>query len=552
MALLRLDDDTLMHIFGFLRVESILSLRQSCKRLEFLSRQRPVWRKVCTDLVLQEGYPFPHHNSVTADASTLERLVLHALRLGRFWLSRSAKPRRSLDFQASSGTGVSHVRFLPGHGGRYIATVYKGIWSMISCWDLGDHSAMQSGAKPRKLADWCPKSAIFSGFVVNSDPESEATLATAVETGSGQRSIEILQVTDRPSGTLAFKSVCNIATSFRPITLKGDLIAFSDDAYETVVMNWRENTFALLKGSQQPMDERFQYNRCLQVVFANRGILVVRARSLELFPEPELQPAEGSYNAYEPLGHHSFGWIDGVSVSRQCDPVNEVQGTKSPAKDEPLSILLRTESDDPWASDVHKLEQFLLLPNPTFTSPSNSPTYRAGSNGGQDDFHPPSAVASVAPYLFPPVRTERSAPTIRGFLRCTDIILGPCGTAIWIQPRPARAAHLTGFDVHSSPTQISETLDPNYALLDDLALGSAHRQAVTRPGADRPKASEALCAAVFAGPMARRHPEVETKTRVLWAQPRDGRNWTALDYDEERGRVALGASDGTVTVLELV
>ena len=55
-----------------------------------------------------------------------------------------------------------------------------------------------------------------------------------------------------------FRSICNIATTFRPVALQGDLIAFSDDASETVVMNWRENTFALLKGSQRPVDERFQ------------------------------------------------------------------------------------------------------------------------------------------------------------------------------------------------------------------------------------------------------------------------------------------------------
>ena len=55
-----------------------------------------------------------------------------------------------------------------------------------------------------------------------------------------------------------FQSICNIATTFRPVALQGDLIAFSDDASETVIMNWRENTFALLKGLQRPIDERFQ------------------------------------------------------------------------------------------------------------------------------------------------------------------------------------------------------------------------------------------------------------------------------------------------------
>ncbi|CDO76171.1 hypothetical protein BN946_scf185034.g4 [Trametes cinnabarina] len=523
--------------------KSIKSVALStCKRLEALSRQRIVWQQLCVDQVLRRGLPFAHRDALAADADVLEKLVLRAIRLGRFWRSPSAEPTRSFSFQASSGTGVSHVRFLPGHGGRYVATVYKGIWSMISCWDLGDGGARQ----PRKLGDWAPKSAIFSGFVVNSDPDSQATLATALQTGSGQRSIEILEITGRSGGDASFKSVCNIATSFRPIALKGDLIAFSDDAYETVIMNWRQNTFALLKGSQEPMDERFQYNRCLQVVFAYRSILVVRARSVELFPEPELHSAEAGFATYEPVGIHSFGWIDGVSVIEQCDPLRHADGEGKSREHAPLSILLRAESDDPWASDVHKLEQFLLLPNPEYGSPIRS--LNSELDAALDALEPSerssTPSAPIAPYVFPPVRAERTATAVRGFLRCTDIVLGPCGTALWIQPRPARAAHLTGHDVHSSATQITDAFDPAHAPLSEFA--HANQNAV------REKKEEALCAAVFAGPMQRCHPELETKTRTVWAQPREGRNWTALDYDEERGRVMLGASDGTVTVLDFV
>ena len=74
---------------------------------------------------------------------------------------------------------------------------------------------------------------------------------------SGTQSIEVLSVAGEEVAS-CFRSICNIATTFRPVALQGDLIAFSDDASETVVMNWRENTFALLKGSQRPVDERFQ------------------------------------------------------------------------------------------------------------------------------------------------------------------------------------------------------------------------------------------------------------------------------------------------------
>ena len=37
--------------------------------------------------------------------------------------------------------------------------------------------------KARKVGDWRPKNTIFSGFVANSDPDSAAALAVAVQHG---------------------------------------------------------------------------------------------------------------------------------------------------------------------------------------------------------------------------------------------------------------------------------------------------------------------------------------------------------------------------------
>ena len=78
---------------------------------------------------------------------------------------------------------------------------------------------------------------------------------------------------------------------------------------------------------------------------------------------------------------------------------------------------------------------------------------------------------------------------------------------------------------------------------------------------------ETLCAAVFDGPLRRSHPELGRgesggggegeeggevpRARTAWVQQREGCSWTAFDYDEEAGRVALGSSDGSVTVLDL-
>ncbi|RPD63471.1 hypothetical protein L227DRAFT_521638 [Lentinus tigrinus ALCF2SS1-6] len=582
MRLQDLDDDILIQLFTLLPVASILILRQTCTHFSQISRLRFVWQNVCRTQVLAHGYPFQCRRLARADAPELERLVRHALRLAAFWSTPSDAPRRSVDFQASTGTGVSHVRLLPGRGGRYLLTVYKGIWSMISCWDLGSVPSAPTTPTPTptvtKVADWCPRNTIFSGFVVNTEPDSDAALAVAVQHGGGTQSIELLTIFpgdddgDGDDGEPpAFKSVGNIATGFHPVALRGDLIAFSDDASETVVMNWRKNTFALLKSSQRPVDEHFQYNRCLQVVFAHRSILIVRARSVELFPEPELRPADGEYVTYAPVGFHTFGWIDGVAVVPQCGTTVDANDVVKASGHEPLSILLRAESDDPWASDVHTLEQFVLHPNPAFDNHSNSNSASPppsslpdGSSQPSDpDVQPTSVPASapvpIPPYLFPPVRAEHTSPTVRGFLRCRDIVLGPSGTALWIQPRAARTAHLTGYDVHASSAPVDEALDPDRLRPLSPSPGPS-------PGHAQGRTAESLCAAVFEGPLQRRCAEVGMRMRMgmamgmrmgpaartLWAQTREGCNWTAFDYDEETGRVALGSSDGSVTVLDLV
>ncbi|KAM5541037.1 hypothetical protein V8D89_005348 [Ganoderma adspersum] len=550
MNLLQLDDDTLVLIFGFLPIPSIILLRQTCHRLASISKLRFIWRQACIDQVLSKGYPFPTRQLVATSTSDLERQVIRSLRLGAFWTSPNGEVSpRTLEFQASTGTGVSHVRFLSGDGGRYLVTIYKGIWSMISCWDIGD--PLRS-AKAHKVGDWCPKNTIFSGFVVNSDPDSAAALAVAVQHGGGTQSIEVLAVASQ-DGTSCFQPICSIATTFRPIALNGELIAFSDDGSETVIMNWRENTFALLKGSQRPIDERFQYNRCLQVIFAYKSVLVVRARSVELFPEPELLPTDAEHPTYQPIGSHSFGWIDGVSVNWQSEPLFNVQAARHSPRHEPLSILLRAESDDPWASDVHKLEQFVLSPNPAFDAPATS-SFGAEKTDGREAPRSDSVESpppAPAPYLFPPVRAEHTSPTVRGFLRCRDIALGPAGTALWIQPRPARTAHLTGFDVHSSLTQVPDRMNPDFQHPDDAPLNTDDVGTREQGSA---RNAESLCAAVFAGPLQRLgcQPEVQVRTKTLCVQEKDGCNWTAFDYDEETGRVALGLSDGSVTVLDLV
>jgi len=52
-------------------------------------------------------------------------------------------------------------------------TISKSVWSEMAIWDMGEEDA-------RKVCEWSPRGAIFNGFALNSDPDSEATVAISL------------------------------------------------------------------------------------------------------------------------------------------------------------------------------------------------------------------------------------------------------------------------------------------------------------------------------------------------------------------------------------
>lgn len=212
----------------------------------------------------------------------------------------------------------------------------------------------------------------------------------------------------------------------------------------------------------------YQINQPIQVVFTHRSYLVVRAQSIHLFQEPEFLPITSSPFLYSPLARHSWGWTDGIAVTtRQAHSDPEPQ---------PLSILVRREVDDPWATERPKLDLYTLEPNPDY---ADSPSV--------DDFELGSS--STLPYLFPPYMSA-SVHSIKGRLQCFDLRFGHHGTAAWINP--------------SDPT----------------AGGLAEVSAIS-PNAR----SETLVVALFPGPMK----SLPQEGSVLATNPSN--NWTCLDYD---------------------
>ncbi|KII84193.1 hypothetical protein PLICRDRAFT_179863 [Plicaturopsis crispa FD-325 SS-3] len=215
MALDTIDDDSLIYIFAFLAIPEILALRQTCKRLHAISKLRTA----CSTHVLAQGFPFPPAPPIHA----LEERTRHAYRLGSKWLQSQSQQsalatRRGWSVSPNtSGASISDVRFMPG---RWLLTVSKGIWSVLTAWDIPNHHHQHDhlphpnlhhhhdhgglhhdhdhhhdnddhddhhhhpnhNGGLHKIAEWCPKGAgaIFNGFAVNTDPSADADLAISV------------------------------------------------------------------------------------------------------------------------------------------------------------------------------------------------------------------------------------------------------------------------------------------------------------------------------------------------------------------------------------
>ena len=155
-----------------------------------ISRLRVVWTRALQDHILGAGIPFPPASLESLEMPALEQTILHARRLADFWVRPPSlgEPVTAARFSASSGTGVTDVRFLPAHPGR-ILTVTRGIWPLITCWDiggapkggtLGASVGSSTATRPRKVAEWFRKGALFTGIAVNSDPTREACLAISL------------------------------------------------------------------------------------------------------------------------------------------------------------------------------------------------------------------------------------------------------------------------------------------------------------------------------------------------------------------------------------
>ncbi|KAM6493577.1 hypothetical protein JOM56_011711 [Amanita muscaria] len=501
--LINLYDDNLISILAYLAPPDLISIRKTCKRLHGITNARILWTRACMKCI-SHGYPFQNVSLESMSILDLEKSSHNAHRLGQKWLSSNLEPRFSREFPDISSAAIVDVRFVPGHGDKWIVTISKSVWSVLALWDISDLRSHTWFSKPTK---WSPKGGVFKSFCLNSDVTSLATLAIGL-LHNGTEMLYILSIVE-VDGSVKFKTITSFPTGFSPVALDGDLIALSDQESQVVIWNWRTHEHATLCIGENDESDGWKQNGCSQVLFSRSSntTLVVREQSIHLFPFPELKSIEQDPLTYIEIAFHHFGWIAGISVTMADSPRDSL-GHNLPS----FSIVLRRKGSNPWSSDVHSIEHYTILPDPTYDHEHFMSLPE----------HPSSAPGS-SPYIFPPV-LQSQIPNLRGSLsnivRSMNIALGRSGTAVWINPRDWAAAGLLGSDDEYAAHLISPIS----------------------------RCDERLMAAVLQGPLLHQNEQVMFKGTIF---SNDGNNWTAMAYDEDRGRIVVGSSSGNLAVILL-
>jgi hypothetical protein len=121
-----------------------------------------------------------------------------------------------------------------------------------------------SSQGPTRVAHWSLRGAIFTGYTVNGDVGSKATLAISLQIDgyvntlfryhSGYKlhrefSVKVFHVVQGLDTTYTFQEMYSVATDMKPITLLGDVLALDDSRSRTTLWNWKEGTYATLRDS---------------------------------------------------------------------------------------------------------------------------------------------------------------------------------------------------------------------------------------------------------------------------------------------------------------
>ncbi|KAK0437088.1 uncharacterized protein EV420DRAFT_1652216 [Desarmillaria tabescens] len=254
-----LPDDLLIYAIAILSVPDILFLRQTCTRFNALTRLEIIWINAFKFNILSKDYPCP------VDDTDFEQRTCHAYRLATRWLADS--PLIPVSQTSFNGSPAQEIKFIPGCQNK------------------------------QKCSEWSPKGELFVGVTLNADPESDVSV---VVTLSRPQTIVLLHL----DGNGSLRQIQDIDVGFRPVSMTGDIISFSDDVSKTLIYNWKTEERAYLEGGDMP-----NYH-CNHVVFAPNTVVVVCINTFSVYAMPPLLRQINTA-----IMTNCFDWFDRTSAT---------------------------------------------------------------------------------------------------------------------------------------------------------------------------------------------------------------------------------------------
>ncbi|KAF9031583.1 hypothetical protein BJ165DRAFT_864123 [Panaeolus papilionaceus] len=148
------------------------------------------------------------------------------------------------------------------------------------------------------LCQWSARGASFSGIVVNQEGDKDGTVAIGL-LQDGRHHIQILKLTPPSSSSSAWSlnqvfTLSNITMDMYPVSLIGSYLCVANARDRTEIINWKKDRRGVLKGDDGLANGGLQYNKCSQVLLIpeTSTILVIRARSINLFKWPKFYPVD--------------------------------------------------------------------------------------------------------------------------------------------------------------------------------------------------------------------------------------------------------------------
>ncbi|PIL24774.1 hypothetical protein GSI_12660 [Ganoderma sinense ZZ0214-1] len=553
-----LPGDVLFHIFTFLDIRDIVYLRKTCKALEDLTRDRSVWHDVLSTRFLQKGLPIPGIKDrcvSSLSAAGLERVTIRASRYWSNWISPQPQCYFSLEIRptARPWTSIpSHrnlaAEFLPWMDGRYLLTLTLYTTSSdresrrfsFQCWDLAQ---TQTQGAPTEIAELLVSGLL--SYAVNTSPDSPNVLAITLRGGNHTYMATTYTIEfTTPDTEPWFRRTGQFPSTRRILGLEGSRLVSTDESNIVRVANIESGTWmCALKVPLIHADPtlRLPEQQCLGyhifgdfiVTFCKQWIYLYHIpdslASLPLHTDDHTLAAPSPL--LDPIAEYKWRWrIDSITVNPRRPHPSSRSFSHSDHTPPAIDLLIRFDTWFPWPVNI--LHHYVLPPNPTFSRSSFSPTAR-----------------STFPYLRSPAPADgplmaHAIPSPLRLFTPSDMVLGAYGTALWLDASTDAATPSQAGD--RGQRIAMRFLAPSPAAV--LQAGEGLQDDQVSPGMTVDAAlTDALGAMALDEQSEVRMREWEHGVSVLHSQETH-ELWNRVAVNEEEGQVAVGYTDGRVSV----